>query len=141
MNYLALLPLLEQVIGKILPDPEQKESAIRKLRELDQDDVKQFYDFVVAYEGSGDKVHPLIQIIRGIVRPFLTFFFAGLFAYGFLNPKDFNLDQMQMLFQLNIVTLMFWFGSKSVETYLINKGKYESKARIKKLLGLSKDED
>ena len=44
-----------------------------------------FRDFVVAYEGRGEDVHPIIQILRGSVRPVLTYALAGAFIYGFLT--------------------------------------------------------
>lgn len=118
----ALLPTLfkigEKVIDRTIPDPEQAEKAkaefIKASRELDEQELSGFRDFVVAYEGAGDKVHPVIQILRGSVRPILTYFLAGTFVYGFANPEAIKHETMTMLFQLNLLSLGFWFGERAL---------------------------
>jgi len=114
----SLLKIGEKVIDRAIPDPEQAEKAkaefIKHARELDASEISNFRDFVVAYEGTGDKVHPIIQILRGSVRPILTYFLAGTFVYGFANPNAISSETMTMLFQLNLLSLGFWFGERAL---------------------------
>ena len=89
----ALLPLLQPAMGKVLdliPDPKAKEKARMEMEKEVQKAEGSFRDFVVAYEGRGDQVHWTIQILRGSVRPVLTYLLAGAFIYGFLK-KSMNL--------------------------------------------------
>ena len=73
-----------------------------------------FRQFVVAYEGSGDNVHPALQFLRGSVRPVLTYFLAGSYLWVFFHPGTYNEDMTQGLFQLNLISLSFWFGERAV---------------------------
>ena len=78
-----LLPILQPALGKVLdmiPDPEAKEKARQQMESEIQNAESSFRDFVVAYEGSGADVHPIIQILRGSVRPVLTYGLAGAFV-------------------------------------------------------------
>ena len=129
---LALLaPLLgvgEKVIDKIWPDPETAAKAkIAMANELASIDLKKdqsFRDFVVAYEGAGDRVHPFIQILRGSVRPVITYVLAGFFLYGFVQgPKAIDDSTMTMLWQLNLISMGFWYGERALKNLGVNLGK------------------
>lgn len=127
MNPLLLAPLFklgEKVFDRVLPDAEAKAKAkadfAMQLTAMDQADEDSFRDFVVAYEGAGDKVHPAIQILRGSVRPILTYCLAGIFAWGFIHPNDIDQGTMQMLFQLNLLSLGFWFGERALKNLGLN---------------------
>lgn len=122
MNPLIIGPIVDlagKVFDKILPDKEQasraKSEFIQRAADLEQHDIDSFRDFVVKYEGEGDKIHPVIQILRGSVRPLLTYFLVGCFAYGFINPDAVKEETMKMLFNLNLLTAGFWFGERALK--------------------------
>jgi hypothetical protein len=121
----ALLPLLQPAIEKtldLIPDPKAKEKARQEMVKEIEKAEGSFRDFVVAYEGRGDQVHPVIQILRGSVRPILTYLLAGAFIYGFLT-RDFDPDTMEMLWQLNLLSLGFWYGERALKNLGANFGK------------------
>jgi hypothetical protein len=121
----ALLPLLQPAIEKtldLIPDPKAKEKARQEMAKEIEKAEGSFRDFVVAYEGRGDQVHPVIQILRGSVRPILTYLLAGAFIYGFLT-RDFDPDTMEMLWQLNLLSLGFWYGERALKNLGANFGK------------------
>ena len=121
----ALLPLLQPAIDKALdmiPDPKAKEKA---RQEMVKEVVKAegtFRDFVVQYEGAAKDVHVSIQILRGTVRPVLTYFLAGAFIYGFLS-RNVSDDAMEMLWQLNLLSLGFWYGVRALKNLGLDMGK------------------
>jgi len=121
----ALLPLLQPAIDKALdmiPDPKAKEKA---RQEMVKEVVKAegtFRDFVVRYEGAAKDVHVSIQILRGTVRPVLTYFLAGAFIYGFLS-RNVSDDAMEMLWQLNLLSLGFWYGERALKNLGLDMGK------------------
>ena len=123
----ALAPLLgigEKVIDKIWPDPETAAKAkielAKEMSNIDLAEDKNFRDFVVAYEGKGDAVHPLIQVLRGSVRPVLTYVLAGFFLYGFVNPDSVNDKTLTLLWQLNLISLGFWYGERALKNLGLN---------------------
>lgn len=127
MNPLLISPLLDiagKAFDKIFPDKEAAEKAklefARQTAAMEQNDVQSFRDFMVAYEGKGELVHPAIQILRGSVRPILTYFLAGSFVYGFVNPTVIEQDTMTMLFQLNLLSLGFWYGERALKNLGLN---------------------
>jgi hypothetical protein len=125
-----LAPLVgvgEKVIDKIWPDPETAARAkIELANELANIDLKQdqsFRDFIVAYEGRGDQVHPIIQILRGSVRPVITYTLAGFFLYGFVQgPSGTDPDTMTMLWQLNLISMGFWYGERALKNLGVGLG-------------------
>lgn len=130
MGLPALIPILGPILDKALafiPDPEAKAKAKMELaKELSkQEDA--FRDFVVAYEGRGDQVHWGLQLYRGSVRPTLTYALAGTFIYGFVNPVAFNTEVMTMLFQLNLLSMSFWFGERALKGLGLNIAKMVGK--------------
>lgn len=113
----ALLPLLQPALDKVLdniPDPKAKEKARQSMVAEVQKAEGTFRDFIVQYEGAAKDVHVSIQILRGTVRPVLTYFLAGAFIYGFLT-RDFDKDAMEMLWQLNLLSLGFWYGERALK--------------------------
>jgi len=120
-----LLPILQPALGKVLdmiPDPEAKEKARQQIELEVQNAESSFRDFVVAYEGRGEDVHPIIQILRGSVRPVLTYALAGAFIYGFLT-RNIEKDAMEMLWQLNLLSLGFWYGERALKNLGLDMGK------------------
>jgi len=121
----ALLPMLQPAISKALdmiPDPAAKEKARQQMETEIQKAEGSFREFVVAYEGRGDQVHWSIQILRGSVRPILTYVLAGAFIYGFLS-RNVDSDAMEMLWQLNLLSLGFWYGERALKNLGLNMDK------------------
>lgn len=122
MNPLLLAPLFTEVIDRVFPDDESRANAKKALAEIDQDALDSFRRFVVEYEGRGDQVAPTLQFYRGSVRPTLTYALAGLFGWGFANPGAIDANTMQMLFQLNLLSLGFWYGERALKNLGLNFG-------------------
>ena len=123
---LALIPILGPIIDKALsfiPDPEQKAKAKAQMEKQILDSQDSFRDFVLAYEGAGKDVHPFLQLYRGSVRPTLTYFLVAVFAYGFINPTAIGKDTMSMLFNLNLLSLGFWYGERALRGLGLDLGK------------------
>ena len=121
----ALLPMLQPAISKALdmiPDPAAKEKARQQMETEIQKAEGSFREFVVAYEGRGDQVHWSIQILRGSVRPILTYVLAGAFIYGFLT-RNVDSDAMEMLWQLNLLSLGFWYGERALKNLGLDMSK------------------
>ena len=121
----ALLPLLQPAIDKALdmiPDPKAKEKARQEMAKEVVKAEGTFRDFVVQYEGAAKDVHVSIQILRGTVRPVLTYFLAGAFIYGFLS-RNVSDDAMEMLWQLNLLSLGFWYGERALKNLGLDMGK------------------
>ena len=127
----ALFSIGSKLIDRWFPDEESKAKAqldlmqYSKSVELQQD--KDFRDFVTAYEGRGDVVHPAIQILRGSVRPVITYVLAGFFLYGFINPTEVDAATMDLLWKLNLISLSFWFGERALRNLGLDLGKKEVK--------------
>lgn len=114
-----LANLIDSVIDKIAPD-KMGEGEREKLRILAQQEAAkqlkekeaEFYDFVIKYEGQAKDMPRSIQVLRGLVRPVLTFMLALLFGYGFI--ENYSSELMDLLFKLNLISLSFWYGEKLV---------------------------
>ncbi|MFL0803337.1 MAG: holin family protein [Agarilytica sp.] len=82
---------------------------------------REFRQFVLSYEGSGDNVHPVVQFMRGAIRPFITvwviviitlFMFNGEMAAAVgENMKSIPPD-LWTIFQY---VIGFWFGGRAVQ--------------------------
>lgn len=118
---LSLLPIIGPIIEKVIsfiPDPEQKEKARAAYRQDLISNEQSFRDFVVAYEGRGDQVHWTVQIYRSSVRPTVTYAaIIGLFACIWTNQEQ---GITEMVFKVNLLTLSFWFGSRTLEKLGLN---------------------
>jgi len=113
----ALLPLLQPALDKVLdaiPDPKAKEKARQQMVAEVNKAEGTFRQFIVDYEGAAKDVHFSIQILRGTVRPVLTYFLAAAFIYGFLT-RNVDQDAMEMLWQLNLLSLGFWYGERALK--------------------------
>ncbi len=115
---LPLLGFLAPFIDKALsfiPDPEQKAKARAAMEQQIQSSEQAHRDFVIAYEGAAKDVHPALQFYRGSVRPTITYFLVAVFAYGFINPEAIDKGTMSMLFNLNLLSLGFWYGERALK--------------------------
>lgn len=63
-----------------------------------------------------------LEVLRSLVRPVLTFFLVGLYAWGFLHPAQYTTEYMQGLFQLNLISLGFWYGERALRGLGLNLG-------------------
>jgi hypothetical protein len=127
MNILLAKPILDivgNVLDRVLPDKEAAAKAklefTTQAAQMDQAEVSEFHDFVVSYEGAGDKVGPGLQFLRGSVRPVLTYALACLYGWGFLHPGTFTAEHMQGLYQLNLISLGFWYGERALKNLGLN---------------------
>ena len=122
----SLLKVGENVFNRIFPDAEQAAEATREfekeLKNIDLEKDSAFREFVVAYEGKGEAVHPLIQILRGSVRPVLTYTLAGFFLFGFINPSLVDAETIELLWKLNLISLSFWYGERALSNLGLNLG-------------------
>lgn len=132
MNPLLAKPIIDlvgSVFDRVFPDKEQAQQAknefLVKSAEMQQTETREFHQFIVDYEGNGADVHPILQVLRGSVRPVLTYALAGLYGWGFVNPTEFTPEQMQGLFQLNLISLGFWYGEKALKNLGLNLAKKE----------------
>lgn len=133
MNPLLIEPvtrLIGTIFDRVIPDKAAAEKAkaefVVQAATMEQTERDAFRQFVVAYEGAGADIHPALQFARGSVRPVLTYFLAGAYVYGFLHPVEFTPEIMQGLFQLNLISLGFWYGERALSNLGIRLGK-ESK--------------
>ena len=85
----------------------------RELRTALQNEEDNFRNFILEYEGSARDLPKSMQMLRTSVRPTITYFLVGLFAYGMWGNWD--VEQMGMIFKLNLLTCFFWFGEKAVK--------------------------
>jgi hypothetical protein len=130
MNPLLLQPAIDivsKVLDRVIPDKTQAERAkveyAMLVAQQEQTEVDSFRKFVVEYEGEGNAVAIPLQLLRGSVRPVLTYALAGLYGWGFLHPGTFTLDGMQGLFQLNLISLGFWYGERALSNLGLNLSK------------------
>jgi len=104
------------------PDPEEAAEREREYEEMissiDLAELGKFRDFIVAYEGAAADVHPWIQILRGIVRPILTFYLVGLLTWAIVDGQD--LAVIQFVFTLNLLSLGFWYGERALSKLGVN---------------------
>ena len=122
--------LTRDVLDKIWPSPEDKAKVEQARAQIHLALAKQasdedgaFRQFVVQYEGEGDKVAASLQWYRGSVRPTITYGLVALFGWGFCHPGEFTQERMQMLWQLNLISLGFWYGEKALAGLNLDLGK------------------
>ena len=127
----SLLPVVSKVIERALPDPKDQNKAklliTKELNKAEFQKEKVFRDFVVAYEGTANEIPKIILYLRSSVRPLLTYVLVGLFVYGFLNPDKVNDTTFKMLYQLNIISLGFWYGERALKNLGLDISKLRKK--------------
>ncbi len=113
-----------QVLDKFLPDKlsdEQREQMRLRAEKMARDAVLQdeelFRKFVLEYEGRARDMPRLIQILRASVRPVLTYLLAGTTVWLVWQGKEIP----QMLFQLNLISLGFWYGERAARNFIRTK--------------------
>lgn len=82
-----------------------------------------FREFVLAYEGAAADQHPVIQVVRGLVRPVVTLYLlAALSFLGWAWLGEMSLERgeqliymFRMMFFLNLIAMVFWFGDRLIQ--------------------------
>lgn len=130
---LAAIPiigdLLGRVIDKIAPDKmseaekaQLKVEAEKALRSDEFDTDEAFRKFVLAYEGAATDMPKSIQVIRGLVRPLITYVTNGFFFYivwlwftgGSADLPENSDMAIKLVFAVTLLVDGFWFGEKMV---------------------------
>jgi len=130
--------LADSVLDKVFGDKasdEQKMAFKLAMYEAAEASKDTFNEFVLAHTGSAKDMPRFIQIVRGLVRPLITFINFGAllwviwqWVYG---PQGVILDlPLKLIFSLNLLTLGFWFGDKALERsgllQFLTKGKKDA---------------
>lgn len=82
---------------------------------------REFREFVLNYEGSGDHVHPVVQFMRGAIRPFITIWVVIIITLFMFNADlvggvSANLKAVpEGLWQIFEYVIFFWFGGRAVQ--------------------------
>lgn len=84
---------------------------------------------------DSEHIHPAVRVLRNSVRPIMTYFLAGLYGWGFLHPGMFDADSMTGLFQLNLISLGFWYGERALSNLGLNLNRSKSDAKEKNING------
>ena len=120
----AISGIAGQVLDKFLPDKlsdEQREQMRLRAEKMARDAVLQdeelFRKFVLEYEGRARDMPRLIQVLRASVRPVLTYLLAGTTVWLVWQGKEIP----QMLFQLNLISLGFWYGERAARKIIRTK--------------------
>jgi hypothetical protein len=123
--------LIKKVLDKVASDkmPEETRAQLElEMRRLAEQELRQqedrFRQFVLRYEGAGKDMPRVIQVLRGSVRPVLTYVLVAAwiwgYVYGFLHPTMDTAtaakltEMMAMLYYLNIISLGFWYGERLI---------------------------
>lgn len=122
----AVKPILDKIAGDKMSEAEKAQVQL----ELEQAmragvlaEQEQFYAFVVQHTGAAADMPRLIQIVRGLVRPVVTFYVVGLDGWviwkWFNTPalpqeSDAFLLMLKLLLASTIIVLGFWFGERLV---------------------------
>ena len=123
----AIAPAITDMAGKVFdrmfPDPEQANAAklefMRQTQALDLQEQQEFRNFMLEYEGAAKDVHPFLQNLRGSVRPVLTYALVITAIYGFVTGEIVG-ENADKLHALNLLSLMFWFGERTLNNLGIN---------------------
>ena len=82
---------------------------------------REFRDFVLNYEGSGDNVHPAVQFLSGAIRPFITIWViiiitAFMFNGGLAAEVSKNMEGIPpQLWTIFEYVIGFWFGGRVIQ--------------------------
>ncbi len=114
--------IINNILGKTLPDKISEKDraeitlqAQRLVAEEIEKEQENFHKFFLEYEGAAKDVPKIIVILRSSVRPVLTYVLAGTFIYGFLHPLAFSPEQMNLIWNLNLLSLSFWYGERALK--------------------------
>ncbi len=126
--------VIERAIDRVLPPQKLSEEERLKLtaaiqegieERIEQNDQK-LREFFIEYEGAAEKVHPLVQIVRGLVRPLITYYSIGMFSWTLYYifgriatletvKMDYLMRIIQLEFYVVAIVLVFWFGDRFLQ--------------------------
>jgi len=122
--------IINKVLDKVAKDKvddatmaEIKNAAAQALRDDAQEDIKEFYDFMLEYEGRAEDHGPFIKNLRGSIRPIITYINFGFIVYialawlmGWVVVENAQAETVtKIFFALNGLTLGFWFGERALK--------------------------
>jgi len=120
----GVFDLLKGWLERKYPDPKERAKEELELQQYlstkDQAELQQFYDFVVKYEGEGDKVAPELQIYRGSVRPTVTYALVIAFVWGIMD--GWSEAYIDLLYRLNLISMGFWYGERAMKNLGLDLG-------------------
>jgi len=122
---------VSSITGELKPDDKAKIEAMKleletKLEELSLEGSKQFYDFMLGYEGKAEDVPKVVVIIRALIRPVFSLYFLGVifisFGIDFYNLVFNSQEGFKLINSLPAefwwifgVVVSFWFASRGAE--------------------------
>ena len=74
----------------------------------------EFNKFMLDYEGAAKDLPKAIQVLRASVRPLLTYLLIGTTVWLVWGGKEIP----TMLYQLDMLCCIFWFGERAVKNVL-----------------------
>jgi len=130
----AIAPVLDTVLDayKHKDEVKIKEKELQNAKEKIAGELKlkilqelhkpqsELYDFVIAYEGSGDKQPPSVQFLRSSVRPLVTYWAIGIITalmFGWIDTDQIqsNLDAIpEQMWTIFLTIFGFWFGGRAL---------------------------
>lgn len=110
------------LIRRKWPDPAEAAKREKEFAEIvhsiDTEQIAGLRNFILDYEGRAADVHPAMQILRGSVRPVLTYYLVGLLSWAIYAQKP--LEIIQFVFTLNLLSMGFWYGERALAKLGIN---------------------
>jgi hypothetical protein len=91
-----------------------------------------FRSFVISYEGEAKDYKdvrffgPLILMVRGLIRPIFTLATAWWDWQFFASVAEWSEPKIQVLYSVNLIVLMFWFGERAIK----NSGIIDTMAKL-----------
>ncbi len=117
---------LNKFVGDKMPEKDkvelQNQMEMFMLSEA-RKEGSEFRSFVLAYEGEAKDykdiplIGPLMMLLRGLIRPAFTLAVA-LWDWNYFTAANLELwphDKTNLLFAINLIVLIFWFGERSVQ--------------------------
>ena len=125
----AILDTGKTVLNKFVADkmPEVDRLKLENDFELETrrqaaNETSDFYKFVTDYAGSATDykdipvIGPLMLLIRGLVRPSITYATAYFDWILFTGGADWSPEKIALLGKINIIVLAFWFGDRIINS-------------------------
>ncbi len=114
----AGIDLAKQVLARLWPEPlteaKKKEldlAAEAQAYQLAHADGSAFRDFVLDYEGRGADITPGLQLLRGSVRPVITYAVVAADLLLVLRGQTIP----NTLHVLTVMVAGFWFGERALK--------------------------